>query len=1211
MNKLIPLFILVFIPFLNAFAQPANDDYANAIDVSGIINSCSADAAYTTVNGTPDNNAGTCWNNSGPQFNVWFSFTAATTNMKVTVDRGGTKGSQRRTQIALWESDGTTPVACKIYAFDDEDVILEVVGGLTATNTYYISIDAFDVNYDGTFTLCLADNDISYDYYEGAIDVTPIMNSCSADAAYTTVSGTGDQSAGLCWNNSGPRFNRWFSFTAATTNIKVTVDRGGTKGSQRRTQIALWESDGTTPVACKIYAFNDEDVILEVVGGLTVTNTYYISIDAFDVNYDGTFTLCLADNDISYDYYEGALEIADINNWCSDNAAYTTVGGTPDQGAGLCWNNSGPRYNRWFYFVATTTSIAITVDRGGAKGSQRRTQIALWESDGTTPVACKIYAFNDEDVILESIENLAIGNTYYISIDAFDINYDGTFTLCVNNKPGYDFYEGAIELTDLNNWCSSDAVYTTVGATPDQVAGSCWNNTGPRFNRWFMFTAISTNVTITVDIGGTKGTQRRTQLALWQSDGTTEVDCKRYVATDDDVSIFNTGLTIGNVYYVSIDAFDLNYDGSFTLCIDNVDEIYYSRADGAWITNSTWSSVAVGGVSATDHPQVGDVANIEGYIVSISGTSEVAAEVNIAAATNPTGLILSAGSALDIAGQFNVNNPGNNINTSISISNSILSVNDFFTITRNGGTATLDLSLDNSTFTVNKNFEIYSTSGTNDNTVDLINSSTLNINGGLSLINSGGPKSTITINNSTLTVTENLTYSASTDNKNEIALVNSAILNLKKDVVRGTPAYGILNCAPGTTVNFNSTDYLQILPRSAGSGTGDTFTYENVVVNNSRITTPQLTLAGAVTINGTFTLTDGEVFTTSSNLLTIAGGGSSSTGSNASHVDGPMKKIGNTVFEFPVGDEGIWQPISINNLSGDASTEFTAEYFHQNPTNSGLVNFPLNNVSTLEYWDLSNTGTASTADVTLHWKDQNSSQINDYDDLVIAHYNGTDWDNLGQNSRVPSDPGSITVNGISSFSPFTFGSLSGLVNPLPVELVSFTAKVDENVVELDWVTASEVNNDYFDIERSTDGLKFETIGQLPGMGTSNIKNSYKFYDESPVFGIVYYRLRQVDYDRKFEYSKIISIKVSLSKGIELRIYPNPFEKETNISYTVPNKAIVQIVVRSISGKQIKVLVNEVQDAGAYNIPFDYNNRGIVILHYNIGGQVMARKAVRY
>lgn len=78
MKKLSLLYFLLVAPVFYAFAQPANDDFADAIDVTGILNTCSSDAAYTTLNATSDLNSGNCWNNTGPKFNVWFSFTAAT-----------------------------------------------------------------------------------------------------------------------------------------------------------------------------------------------------------------------------------------------------------------------------------------------------------------------------------------------------------------------------------------------------------------------------------------------------------------------------------------------------------------------------------------------------------------------------------------------------------------------------------------------------------------------------------------------------------------------------------------------------------------------------------------------------------------------------------------------------------------------------------------------------------------------------------------------------------------------------------------------------------------------------------------------------------------------------------------------------------------------------------------------------------------------------
>jgi len=219
-----------------------------------------------------------------------------------------------------------------------------------------------------------------------------------------------------------------------------------------------------------------------------------------------------------------------------------------------------------------------------------------------------------------------------------------------------------------------------------------------------------------------------------------------------------------------------------------------------------------------------------------------------------------------------------------------------------------------------------------------------------------------------------------------------------------------------------------------------------VIINNSRITAPQLTLDGKVTINATLTITDGEVLSASTNLLTLAAGASVSGGSISSFVDGPMKKIGNTDFEFPVGDNNFWQPVAITKITGvDAATEFTAQYLEQKQSDNLNMKTPdpngdMNNIIGLEYWDLSNTGTIVTsADISLFWKDQTRSDIDNAADLQIAHYTGTEFENLGQDAISFANPGSITVTGVSSFSPFTFGSLSNTFNALPIELISFTA----------------------------------------------------------------------------------------------------------------------------------------------------------------------------
>lgn len=109
---------------------------------------------------------------------------------------------------------------------------------------------------------------------------------------------------------------------------------------------------------------------------------------------------------------------------------------------------------------------------------------------------------------------------------------------------------------------------------------------------------------------------------------------------------------------------------------------------------------------------------------------------------------------------------------------------------------------------------------------------------------------------------------------------------------------------------------------------------------------------------------------------------------------------------------------------------------------------------------------------------------------------------------------------------------------LPVEMISFTAKADKNAVTLDWATASEKNNDRFAIERSFDGTEFENVGTVEGSGNSNIRVDYSFTDYPAEYNVVYYRIRQIDFDGQFTiYGPVSVSKNDISR--DYRIYPNP------------------------------------------------------------------------
>lgn len=121
------------------------------------------------------------------------------------------------------------------------------------------------------------------------------------------------------------------------------------------------------------------------------------------------------------------------------------------------------------------------------------------------------------------------------------------------------------------------------------------------------------------------------------------------------------------------------------------------------------------------------------------------------------------------------------------------------------------------------------------------------------------------------------------------------------------------------------------------------------------------------------------------------------------------------------------------------------------------------------------------------------------------------------------------------------GSFSLVTATLPITLISFEAEIDNTAVLLKWSTVAEINNDYFTIERSTNGLSFEELGKAQGSGNSNVLKTYSYRDENPLKGISYYRLKQTDFDGRFEYFQLVTADLSENEdGIcLLNVYPNP------------------------------------------------------------------------
>jgi hypothetical protein len=163
---------------------------------------------------------------------------------------------------------------------------------------------------------------------------------------------------------------------------------------------------------------------------------------------------------------------------------------------------------------------------------------------------------------------------------------------------------------------------------------------------------------------------------------------------------------------------------------------------------------------------------------------------------------------------------------------------------------------------------------------------------------------------------------------------------------------------------------------------------------------------------------------------------------------------------------------------------------------------------------------------------------------------------------------------------------------LPVTVVSYDAKLNTNgTVQLTWLTASETNNSYFELQRSTDGITFTTIGKVTGAGNSTQEKRYDFIDLSPLAGTNYYKLLQYDKDGKKTDLGVRSVKVLLKEN-ELTVYPNPSNGIVNVSFDINSYQKVELVdltgkilMTKTIGRQASTISFDISDlsAGVYNI----------------------------
>lgn len=333
-----------------------------------------------------------------------------------------------------------------------------------------------------------------------------------------------------------------------------------------------------------------------------------------------------------------------------------------------------------------------------------------------------------------------------------------------------------------------------------------------------------------------------------------------------------------------------------------------------------------------------------------------------------------------------------------------------------------------------------------------------------------------------------------------------------------------------------------------------------------------VTLQSALTLPYRLNLINGKITTSLMNMLTLADNAVTAGASSLSFIEGPLRKIGDDSFTFPVGVGSIYAPVTITNVSGENTSDvFTAEYKRINPQTvyGPVVEAGMDHVSYVEYWTL--TRDAGTAVKKVALTVTPTSFCKSLATTYVSRWNGTLWTSEGStNGGVtlfsPYETGTITsTDDISSFGDFTLITDQPFaINPLPVTLVSFDVIKQNNIALLHWELAECCSkNTKFELQRSHEGSSFVTYKTIPG---NEVNRFYQVMDNRLNAGLTYYRLRIVEEDGKISFSRIVTV-INGSPHLSLAaVGPTLVTDITTVMITATGNRDVVLYITDMQGR---------------------------------------------
>jgi hypothetical protein len=246
----------------------------------------------------------------------------------------------------------------------------------------------------------------------------------------------------------------------------------------------------------------------------------------------------------------------------------------------------------------------------------------------------------------------------------------------------------------------------------------------------------------------------------------------------------------------------------------------------------------------------------------------------------------------------------------------------------------------------------------------------------------------------------------------------------------------------------------------------------------------------------------------------------------------------NTPVVFPVG-QSTYTPIAVRQSVTGSAGNFSVRV-HDNVLENGVIGDPVSLPRVNKTWQVGSDASIIDVSFTMYWNGADESASFDRDRSYVSHYTGGAWDANSAASASGLGPFFTTRSGITSLSPF---SVLGEEEVLPVEFVDVWIEGKGQKTVLNWSTAWEVNNDYFSVEESTDGVHFDAIAELDGAGSTHGINRY-YSPVNPKAGLsTYYRVRQTDFDGKYSFSRTVRYNNADLHQAELKVHNVSFDNQ--------------------------------------------------------------------